>query len=190
VFPAATALIRWADVMYQADQDRVREIESAPRPDVGAPLPAVVANEDDILLAYIVSEPDPNWDGSYVDVVSSSSPDERIAIVRFVDAYAHVFEPPNDEAFSGHPLSSRGLRPYSVSMVDHSSWLRSLERMNSVHPYHRPEGFSKYHHYIFAFHDSTFECIAEDLSFKLHRGSMRSAVELMAATLGRPDTGL
>lgn len=170
--------------MYQVDKDHVVEIDTAPQPDVGAPLPAVVSDEGQVLLAYIVSELDPNWDGTYVNVVSPASEDKPVAIVRFVRPYAHIFGPPNDEAFNGHPLSSRGLEPYSVCEVKQSSWLRSLERMNAVHPSHRPEHFSKYNHYVFAFHDSTFECIAEGFGFEMHRGSMRSAVKLMAATLG------
>jgi hypothetical protein len=117
-------------------------------------------------------------------VVSPSSEGLPIAIVRFVHPYAHLFGPPNDEAFSGHPLASRGLAPYSVYEIERSSWLHALERMNAVHPAHRPHHFAAYRHYIFAFHDSTFECIAEGFTFELHRGSMRSAAKLMAAMLG------
>ncbi|HEX8863370.1 MAG TPA: hypothetical protein VGC06_30595 [Actinomycetes bacterium] len=49
--------------------------------------------------------------------------------------------PPNDEALQGHPLVDRGLRPYGVFRVEGSSWIRQLERMNRVHPQHRPEAF-------------------------------------------------
>ena len=55
-----------------------------------------------------------------------------------------MFGPPNDEAFDGHPLARRGLRPYGAFEVTHSSWIRQLEQMNSVHPHHSPplfEGF-------------------------------------------------
>jgi len=69
-----------------------------------------------------------------------------------------------------------------VREVEHSSWIRALERMNAVHPYHRTEHFLKYRHFIFAFHDSTVECVAEGLRVHLHRGSVNSA---MAAGLGR-----
>ena len=66
-----------------------------------------------------------------------------------------------------------------------SSWVRALEQMNAVHPYHRPETFSDYHHYIFAFHDSTFECVARAFTVEVHHGSMVTAVELMAKALGQ-----
>jgi hypothetical protein len=75
------------------------------------------------------------------------------------------------------------LRPYSVEEIAGASRLHSQERMNSVHPYHRPEHLAEYKHYIFAFHDSTFECIAQDFDIEIHRGSIGSAVRLMAAML-------
>jgi hypothetical protein len=95
-----------------------------------------------------------------------------VALVSFSYPYAHMFGPPNDEAFQGHPLESRGLRPYAVFEVLESSWIRHLERMNSVHAHHRPERFDKYHHFVFAFHDTTFECVAESFSVSLHTGSV------------------
>ena len=171
--------------MYQVHDDRVIKIKTVPWPDVGAPLPAVVGDEHRLLLAYIASSPDPEWDGTYVEVVSPDSPEEPIAIVAFERPYCHLFGPPNDEAFAGHPLAARGLAPYSVSEIAESSWVHALERMNAVHQCHRPESFSDYHHYIFAFHDSTFECVARGFTFEMHHGSMRSAVQLMAKALGQ-----
>ena len=58
---------------------------------------------------------------------------------RFEHCYAHMFGPPNDEALRGHPLAGRGLRPYAAFEIRQSSWLRRLERMNSVHPRHDRE---------------------------------------------------
>jgi hypothetical protein len=71
----------------------------------------------------------------------------------------------------GHPLASRGLQAYSAFEVRNSSWIRQLERMNSVHPQHNPARYSMLHHYVFAFHDSTFECVARDFSLSLHTGT-------------------
>jgi hypothetical protein len=83
-----------------------------------------------------------------------------------------MFGPPNDEAFAGHPLSVRGLTPYGVFEVKNSSWVRRLERMNSVHPRHKPERFARLKHFIFTFHDTTFECIAEGFECTRHEGSV------------------
>jgi hypothetical protein len=171
--------------VYEVDSlDSVVEQHDAPRPDIGAPLPLVVSDESHVLLAYLVSEPDPNWDGSYTTVVSPDSQGMAVALVRFGWPYAHLFGPPNDEAFGGHPLASRGLHPYAVFEVRQSSWIRRLERMNSVHPRHDRERFlAGLRHFVFAFHDSTFECIAEGFESEVFRGSMRSALERMAAML-------
>ena len=88
-----------------------------------------------------------------------------------------MFGPPNDEAFVGHPLASRGLGPYRAYRIERSSWLRRLERMNSVHPYHDPERFWTLTHFVFAFHDSTFECIAQSFSIEVVPGPLSVASE-------------
>ena len=42
------------------------ELRDAPKPDIGALLPMLVCDEHHLVLAYLVAEPDPAWDGSYV----------------------------------------------------------------------------------------------------------------------------
>jgi hypothetical protein len=159
--------------MYQVDQrDSVVELHDVPRPDIGAPLPAVVASKHQLELIYRVSEPDPTWDGTSVNVVGATSRGQLIARVRFDRPYAHMFGPPNDEAFSGHPLASRGLGAYRVWEIDSSSWLRSLECMNSVHPHHSPDVFMRLRHFVFAFKDTTFECIAARFDCHVEHGSI------------------
>lgn len=166
--------------MYRVDdQDTVIELSDAPRPNVGAPLPIILADEHRLLLAYLVSEADPDWDGSNVTVVTPES-DGLVAIVRFDSPTVHMFGPPNDEAFGGHPLSERGLCPNAVHEVRRSSWIRDLERMNSVHPYHNRQRFLEHkRHFIFAFHDSTFESVAHGFDATLVRGSLASALSEM-----------
>jgi len=173
--------------VYEVDSlDRVIELHDAPRPDIGAPLPLILCDEGHLLLAYLVSEPDPKWDGSYATGVSPESEGMAVACVRFHWPSAHMFGPPNDEAFSGHPLASRGLQPYAVFEIGDSSWIRKLERMNSVHPRHNRERFlAGRRHFVFAFHDSTFECVAEGFESEVFRGSMRSALTRMAARCRR-----
>lgn len=55
--------------------------------------------------------------------------------------------------------------------------------MNSVHDYHRPEEFWKLRHLIFAFHDSTFECVCNGFEVTLSRGSIASAIPQMLKLL-------
>lgn len=142
-------------------------------------MPFVVSDESHVVLAYLASEPDPSWDGTYIHSVGPNSSGLLVAVIHFESPYAHMFGPPNDEAFSGHPLAKRGLSPYAAFEIQQSSWLRKLERMNAVHPNHRPGRYLKDRHFIFAFHDSTFECIAVGFTTKFARGSIRSVLSLM-----------
>jgi hypothetical protein len=169
--------------MYEIDaRDRVVELEDVPQSSVGARLPIVVADESTLQLAYYLSVPDPDWDGTYARVVDTSTEDPVI-LVRFETAHAWFHGPPNDEAFEGHPLASRGLHPYAAFRVEESSWIRRLERTNSVHERHAPERFARLHHYVFAFHDSTFECIARGFTAVQVEGPLTGVAQEMAHAL-------
>ena len=176
--------------MYEVDSfDAVVELRDAPQPDIGAPLPTLLCDEHHVVLAYLVFEPDPAWDGSYATVVTPDSEGMAVACVRFKWPRAHMFGPPNDEAFEGHPLACRGLHPYAVFEVHNSSWIRKLEQMNSVHPYHNREQFlERLRHFVFAFHDSTFECIAVGFEVEILRGSMKSTLSHMMTFLTKPTS--
>jgi hypothetical protein len=156
--------------------DQPLELNDIPQSSVGAPCPMVMAGEHSLRLAYYLQNTPKGWDGTTVRILSDSQADEPCALVTFKMALAHMLGPPNDEAFEGHPLAARGLRPYSVFEIRSSSWLAGLERMNSVHPSHRSEHYARYKHFVFAFHDTTFECIAESFSVSVHRGSVRSTL--------------
>jgi hypothetical protein len=169
--------------MYEVDaRDRVVELEDVPQSSVGAPLPVVVAAEHTLQLAYYAQVSDPEWDGTYIRLVDLSSA-EPVILVQFEYAYAWFHGPPNDEAFSGHPLASRGLHPYGAFRIEESSWVRRLERMNSVHEYHDPESFARLRHYVFAFHDSTFESVARSFTAVQIEGPLTRVAQEMANAL-------
>ena len=146
--------------MYPIDErDRLGELPNVPKPEPGAPCPILLAEENRLVVSYWLPEVPPYDTG----------PTGPFAFVRFHGPYFHLFGSPNDEALDGHPLSKCGLAPYSVYEVESSSLIRRLEAMNAVHPYHRPAVFDAFHHYVFTFHDSTFECVAHGLeSFVEH----------------------
>src|SRR6185503_18874015 len=101
--------------MYSVDkQDKVIELEDVPQSSVGAPLPFVMGDEHRLLLAFLLEDRPSDWDGSTIRVVSPASEDESIALVEFKQYDVYMFGPPNDEAFDGHPLYSRGLHPYGA----------------------------------------------------------------------------
>jgi hypothetical protein len=155
--------------------DKPREISAFPQSSVGAPCPSLIADENTLRICYYleVERLSPAWREAEVLPPAAGDSDDLCAVVTFGMPYVHMFGPPNDEAFSGHPLASRGLEPYGAFEVEHSSWIRDLERMNAVHPYHRPERFPRFKHFILSFHDTTFECIAETFNISLCRGSVQ-----------------
>jgi hypothetical protein len=162
--------------MYTIDaRDEVLERTDAPQSSVGAPRPVVLSNERGLALAYYIQEPE--WDETM------PLADEAVALVRFERSLSFMFGLPNDEAIAGHPLAVRGLAPYGVFEVKSSSWTRTLERMNAVHPHHRPEHYARLKHIIFTFHDNTFECIAEGFTATRARVSPAGVLPAMAALL-------
>jgi hypothetical protein len=169
-------------------KEKLIAVEDAPQSDVGAPLPCIVSSEHTLCLAYIMQIVDSNWDGSYVNIIGPDTENGQVAIIQFEMAYAHFFGPPNDEAIEGHPLYKLGLKPYSVSKVEGSTWIKEFVKRNSVHEFHRSDMLSSHHHFIFAFHDSTFECIAK--GFKVHRfnGSMYQAFSEMVKIIEGTET--
>ncbi len=171
--------------MYEVDEkDTVIELGDVPQSSVGAPLPVVLASEHEVLLTYYLQETPADWDGTRPRSIGPDSEDEPVALVRFERCTAHLFGPPNDEAFDGHPLYERGLEPYGVYEVRDSSWIRKLERMNAVHPRHKKEWFMEdKRHFVFAFHDSTFECIAHGFTVEVHRGSLRGVAAEMLKSI-------
>jgi hypothetical protein len=100
--------------------------------------------------------------------VSTSDPDVAEgtrAIVEVVGTLLTKFGLPNDEALPGHPLYNRGLRYYSIAEVLNSSWAREAEERNRIS---FPEALPwSARHFIFTFHDSSFECLARELKIEL-----------------------
>src|SRR5215475_2304255 len=160
--------------MYIIDEkDRVVPTNDIPQSSIGAPIPVVLSDEFVAVVAFYLQNTPDGWDGTSVRVVGKEAEGEPLALVKFSICYASMFGPPNDEAFGGHPLASRGLRPYGAFIIENSSWIRRLEQMNSVHRYHKPERFWARKHYVLSFHDSTFECVADGYVIESHESSIK-----------------
>lgn len=170
--------------MYLIDErDRVVELKDVPQSSVGAPLPLVLSNESTIVLGYIIQDSSPAWNGTALRVVDTDGPGESLAVVEFELYQSYMFGAPNDEAFSSHPLAARGLHPYAAFRIDDSSWVRQLERMNSIHPNHNPDKFRELKHFVFAFHDSTFECVAKNSRISKYEGTLEGLLPVMLSRL-------
>lgn len=160
--------------MYSIDdKDTVVELNEMPQSPVGAPNPVVLSAESKTIVSYYIQENDLDYMNEF----------ESIAIISFERCRSTMFGPPNDEAFSGHPLYSKGLRPYSAFIIENSSWLRNMIKMNSVHPNHNEKHFKDYKHYVLSFHDSTFECIAESFSVEIVNDTISNVINLMKEKL-------
>lgn len=92
---------------------------------------------------------------------------------------------PNDEVISGHPLHGRGLAAYEAHAVIHSRWIKELQTINSVHSQYDASRWSRLNHYRLAFHDETFECVAEGFHAETRRTTLAKACqEALAAVIG------
>lgn len=135
----------------------------------GAPLPHLIASDYKAFLIFLVHQQDPNWDGSYVTIKNPGAGTvEPLALVEFSRCASAKLGIPNDEVFSAHPLNGHGLEPYRAQVVRNSRWLAELEKINSAHRRHRPDRWRTLNHYVFWFHDSTFECVAEAYNVEVY----------------------
>ncbi len=151
--------------------------------DTGAPLPHVIQNDHKTFLTFYVREPDPDWDGSYVIVKDPGDGSvESLALVEFFGCSSAKLGSPNDEVFGGHPLSGKGLDGYAAQRVVNSRWMAELEAINRVHRRYDPARWRNLNHYVFWFHDTTFECVAESFRVEVFRESM---VDLLARVCQR-----
>jgi hypothetical protein len=61
--------------------------------------------------------------------------------------------------------------------------------MNRVHEHHQPARFERLRHFVFAFHDSTFECVAEGFRADIHESPLADLVPEMQRRLLRRSGG-
>jgi len=150
----------------------------------GAPLPHVVSNGSRAILLCHAAAVDPDWDGTYVTVVSAAATTEDTFVEIVFEGCASIrFGAPNDEALGGHPLSGRGLDGYEAHVVHNSTWLEEHIRVNSVHEQHNEHGWRTLTHYFLVFHDEMFEALAGTIAARLVPGTMSSLLTHAAERL-------
>jgi len=133
--------------------------------DVGAPMPCLIANGLHTILLFYLQDDDLESDG-----------EESIALVQFYGCVSLKFGSPNDEVLYGHPLHGRGLEPYTPQIVKNSKWIKDLEVINKVHPNFDQESWRSFNHYVFWFHDETFECVAKSYEVEVIHTKMDEAI--------------
>lgn len=148
--------------------------------DAGCPLPHLLCNDYKALLSFVVRQAKPGADGSTFEVVSPADEKTRhLALVEFTPCITAKLGSPNDEVFDGHPLNGRGLEGYTAQKVVNSRWLSEIEAINKVHHCYNPKFWLERSHYVFWFHDTTFECIAKSFTVELYQESMAAMLTRM-----------
>lgn len=162
--------------MYKIDhRDKIVELDNVPQSCPAAPCPMIIADEHQLWLAYYLRDNNPDWDGSTCRLVDENS-EEPCAVVHFRGLKNHIFGQPDEMRTHLHPLGKRGLNAYMSVEVIHSSWIRELANFHKKVPGHWPHTYDKARHFIFTFHDSSFECIADSFDITITRSSVRTAL--------------
>ena len=78
-------------------------------------------------------------------------------------------------SLAGHPLFEKGLGSFGVFEVLASTWVAQLD---AQHKAARPDGpaLPPQRHFVFTFHDSTLECVADDLVVVLTRDGLNEVI--------------
>ncbi len=176
------------DLASARGEQYAQVIEIGPRWDVGAPLPHLISNGSRAFVVCLASLPDPEWDGTWVNVGSPADADPSLFVVIELRGCSQIrFGGPNDEAISGHPLYGKGLDGYRAHEVFNSRWIEEVITVNSVHPHHSDTPFWRLHHYALLFHDEMLEALALDVESRLVNGTMREIMVSLTGTLiGQP----
>lgn len=150
----------------------------------GAPLPHLFINDHKAYLSFYVKSVDPNWDGTYTTVVDTASDAKTaLALVEFKWCTSAKLGSPNDEVYEGHPLFGKGLEYYEPMQVINSNWIKEIQKVNSVHSNYNPENWKSLKHFIFGFHDTTFECIADSFTVELYHTSFKELLKIVCEKL-------
>jgi hypothetical protein len=155
--------------------DTVVALRDVPQSSVDVPSPIVIAGEDRLFVLCVLQSIPEGWYDTWVKMMSSDPQGEPFALIVFHRPLAYCRGIPDGEGLQGHPLYKRGLRPNGAFEIQSSSWQDGLMKMSRPHAAHRREGYHRYRHFILAFRDTTFECLAETYSIRLGTGSVVNA---------------
>ena len=169
--------------MYKiAGNEVLHPLLDLPEPDT-TPLPFILASLSRGMLGleYRASS---QW--CLENHFSMEASTDLYVLLQFQIPRAHYLGPPNEDLLylgGGHPLQERGLEPYKFVDVSPSPWIAQLELGNRIHPNHSIERFACLHHYIFPFHEETFECIAQGYAVSVSRKAHLPEVPFFEKTI-------
>ncbi len=157
-------------------EEYAKVIEWKPQWSAGAPIPQVFSDGNRVYLIYLINEPDPNWDGTYVRLMDNTS--EKVYLLALVefDGGDFKFGIANDEVFGGLPLWNKGLQGYEAHIIENSMWIDELKNIHKFHPRYNENHWTNLKHYMLLFHDEILEVIAT--GYKIE--TFRTTVEALA----------
>lgn len=162
------------DKIKTKNDEFARVIEWTPQWDAGAPMPQVFSNGHKTFLIYLINEPDPNWDGTYLKRIDNTSDNTYpLALIEF-NGGTFRFGIANDEVFNGLPLWDKGLEFYSAHIIENSAWITELKNINKVHPYYNEDAWIDFKHFVLLFHDDIFEVIAKDYKVEVFESTFEN----------------
>jgi hypothetical protein len=152
-------------------KDRVVALEVGCHPEAAISGGLLLQSEQKVFLLFNAMSDEPNAQGLYEDVGT--------AVMEFKTCFLTRFGYPNDEGRPEHALYQQGLAAidYRVCEVLNSSWAsaegarrrRSAERIWSARFQRASQNYEwTSRHFLVAFHDSTFECLAADFQVTIH----------------------
>lgn len=131
--------------------DEVRTLDLGFVPNAGDPSPELHCDEHSARLTFYGQR--------------TTHPGERQSVVIYATAcMIATFGYPNDEALPGHPLYAAGLGHYGIFEVGDSSWKRHVIKQNRRCFPRTPPHYESLRHFVVTFQDSTFECLAQELT--------------------------
>ena len=140
-----------------SESDIVIPLDLGCVPDRAVSGAVLVQSERSCFLTFVALRPGPD----------GLEHDAGFALIEFEGCAVTQFGSPNDEGFRGHPLfakaEAQGDTWTGSHEILHSSWIRRCAAQNHTAFPWLEEGWPGARHFLIAFHDSTFECIADGL---------------------------
>ena len=140
--------------------DDIVELDLGVRPEAAVSGTVCLQTEAGTFLTFNAMRPAARTSPSGVPYLEEAG----TAIVEFKRCLVSRFGYPNDEARWGIPQYKNV--SCGIYEVKDSTWIKEVVRLNR---YRFPETKDDYvrRHFLFAFHDDTFECLADDLTLEV-----------------------
>lgn len=168
-----------APTATMAESESIIELELGCRPEAAVSGAVLVQTEYNTFLTFNAMRATDRmspYGGPFMD-------DAGIALIEFEMCSVTKFGYPNDEAWGGIPRT-RGLS-YGIFEVQNSKWIRELTALNRHSFPNTPDDVGS-RHFLFLFHDSSFECIVTGMKLELFDGPYRNVfARITERVLGR-----